>query len=157
MRAKAVLKLSLFGSPVAWIIEKINGWYFENYGYVLFVMVAIFFDHVLGTWVHGWIKRDFSFKKNVYGLFTKISLSVFVGIMIEGMTHIMGKENFITDYFSLVCRLMVFVYPAGSALWNCAIITKGVFPPVSFLKKVKGFNESLDLKQFDKNTENEKT
>ncbi len=150
-KAKATLYLSLSASPFAVLIEKFTAWYNINYGYVVFVLIAIMFDHFLGTWVHAFIKRDFSMKKNIQGLLIKCSMVLMVGVLVEGFKHILGSENFITDYFNLVSRLMVFIYPAGSALMNCAIITNGTFPPTSWMGKITKFNSNMDLKYFKGN------
>ena len=87
-------------------------------------------------------------KKNIIGLFVKTSMVVAVSVIIEGMTMILGEDNFVTGYFTILTRLMVFVYPAGSALVNCAIITNGKFPPTSFMSKITKFNKDLNLKDF---------
>lgn len=76
------------------------------------------------------------------------------------MASILGPGMFVTDYFAVVSRLMVFVYPAGSALMNVAILTDGAFPPVAWMERIKRFNSELDVKQFqgkeeDKNVPDE--
>ncbi|QLE02873.1 hypothetical protein HX109_15340 [Galbibacter sp. BG1] len=157
-KVKATLYISLIGSPLAFIVDKITHWYSLNFGYVSFVIIAILFDHFLGTWVHAWIKRDFSMKKNIQGLFIKSAMILFVGVLVEGFKHILGKDNILTDYFSMISRLMVFVYPAGSALMNCAIITNGAFPPTSWIKKITRFNKDMRLEHFkEKNTDENET
>jgi len=155
-RLWASLSLSFAFSPFAIVLDQINDWYFHNYSYIAFVFVAIIFDHALGTWVHGLIKRDFSIKKNIIGFFTKTVLVIIVGIIVEGMTEIMVHDNIIKDYFSLIARLMVFIYPAGSALMNCAVITNGKFPPIGFMERMKNFNKDLSINNFkeEKNEQN---
>ncbi|AGO48028.1 putative holin [Cellulophaga phage phi12:1] len=148
VKAESTAKIAVFVSPWYYLVKSINDWYFLNYGYVAFVFIAIAFDHFLGTWVHAWIKRDFSMKKNIYGFFTKITLVIMVGILTEGMQHILNSDSFISTYFSIVGKLMVFIYPAGSALMNCSIITHGKFPPIGLMNKIKNFNKNLDIKQF---------
>lgn len=147
-KINATVKLSIFLSPWLYVVSSISNWWMLNYGYVTFVFTAIMIDHVLGTWVHAFVKRDFSMKKNIFGFFTKVTLVVFVGFLAEGVAHIISDGNFIANYFSIVAKLMVFIYPAGSALMNSAIITDGKFPPIGFMNKIKKFNRDLDLSQF---------
>lgn len=154
-RLQGSFMLSLIASPIAYIFDHINEWYFNNYSYIAFVFVAIIFDHILGTWVHAFVKKDFCMRKNIVGFFTKTVLVIMVGIIVEGMGNILGPENIIKEYFSIMARLMVFIYPAGSALMNCYVITNGNFPPLGFIKKLRKFNENMNLKEFDQNKENE--
>ena len=64
-------KLALASSPFAYLLSFITDWFSLNSGYVIFVFIAIIMDHLIGTWVHLFIKRDFSMKKNITGFFTK--------------------------------------------------------------------------------------
>jgi len=144
----ATFWLALVASPIPMIIQQITDWYLSNYGYTLFVLTAIVFDYFLGTWIHGWIKRDFSIKKNVFGFIQKTSLIVIVSVIAEGFTTILGENNIIADLFVITTRLMVFIYPAGSALKSVYLITGGKFPPVGFINKISKFNKDLDVKDF---------
>lgn len=147
-KIKASFFLAVGSSPIYWLIEKFNDWYFENYGYVIFVFIAIIFDHFLGTWVHAFIKRDFSMKRNIIGFFTKIFLVIMVAVLVEGVANILGPQNLVTEYFAVISRLMVFIYPAGSALVNVSLITKGKFPPTAWMEKIMRFNKSMDINDF---------
>lgn len=131
--------------------EIFSEWITDNGGYLFFVLVAVGIDHFLGSWVHAFIKKDFTIKKNVFGLLSKIFLVISAGVLFEGFQYIYTEDNFITEYLTLITRLMVFLYPTGSALMNCAIITNGKFPPVALLRKLTRFNETLDLNEFKNN------
>lgn len=144
-------KIALALSPFAYISGLLTDWFSLNSGYVIFVFIAIIIDHLVGTWVHAFIKRDFQMKKNITGFFTKTFLAIAVGILAEGITYIIGDGIFVSDYFSILSRLMVFIYPAGSALMNVSVITKGVFPPTSWMEKIKKFNSNMDMDQFKQN------
>jgi len=54
----------------------------------------------------------------------------------------------VTDYFSILSRLMVLIYPAGSALMNFSLITKGNFPPTAWMDKIKEFNTKMKMDGF---------
>ena len=71
-----------------------------------------------------------------------------VVILTEGIQHILNSDSCISTYFIIVGKLMVFIYPAGSALMNCSIITHGQFPPIGLMKTIKNFNKHLDIKKF---------
>lgn len=147
---KSTLILAIVASAPVGLLETLTHWLSENGAYIFFVLVAITIDHILGSAVHLWLKKDFSFKKNITGVFTKLALVFSVGVLFEGFQFIYAQDNFITDYLSIITRLMVFLYPAGSAFMNCALLTNGKFPPVAFMQKITKFNQNLDLTEFKK-------
>jgi len=145
---KSALYLGIGASPIAYVIEKITDWSFENRDYIFFVLVAIAIDHILGSILHLVHYRDFTFKKNIQGLAIKIGLTVAMGFLFEGVNHLIQEDSFVKSYLVIVLRLSVFMYPAGSAFMNSSVITKGKFPPVGWIDKIKSFNKDLDLKNF---------
>ncbi|WP_271765934.1 hypothetical protein [Aquimarina algiphila] len=151
-KVKAALALSLSISPIAYFAEKITDWTFENEAYVVFVLGAIIVDHGLGTLKHLFIEKDFSIKDNLIGLIKKVGLVVTVGFLFEGVNFIVKEDSFVKSYAIIVLRMAVFLYPAGSAFWNSYIITKGKFPPVGFIDKMKRFNVNLDVREFKEAT-----
>ncbi len=148
-KAKSTLALALSLSPITYVIEQITHWTLANQTYIVFVFGAIAIDHVLGTLIHSFIKRDFSLKQNIIGLITKIGLVVAVGFLFEGVNHIVYQESFLKNYLIIVLRLAVFLYPAGSAFMNASIITNGKFPPIGWIEKIKKFQKNIDLKEFN--------
>lgn len=142
-KLKATFVLSLVSSPIAYIAEQFIKWGNEKIIYITFVLAAIIVDHALGSAVHLWHKRDFSFKKNIVGLLVKISLVVAFEIIMNGIYSILGA-GVLASYLSVVGELLVLFYPAGSALMNMSIITKGKFPPTAFIDRIKRFNNNLD-------------
>ncbi len=147
---KSTLVLSIFTAIPLGIWETITHWITQNGAYIFFVLIAITFDHLLGSAVHLWVKKDFSFKKNIIGVVTKLSLVFAVGVLFEGFQYIYPEKNLITDYLTVITRLMVFLYPAGSAFMNCGVLTGGRFPPFAFIKRRTKFNQNLDLNEFGK-------
>ena len=71
-----------------------------------------------------------------------------MGLLFEGVNHIIVAENFITDYLTIVLRLLVFMYPAGSAFVNSSTITNGKFPPSGFIQKLTKFQENININEF---------
>jgi hypothetical protein len=143
LQSSGVLALSI--SPFVYAVDKIMDWTTLNQEYVSFVFIAIMIDHILGTIIHGLIKKDFSLKKNIIGLFTKVGLVVAMGFLFEGIQSIVKEDSFAKEYLIIVLRLTVFLYPAGSAFMNSAIITKGKFPPIGWINKIKSFQTDLDI------------
>ena len=145
IKIKASFVLALSISPVAYCIDKVSVWTYNNQDFIMFVTLAIVIDHILGSYYHAFVKCDFTWKKNITGVGVKIGLVVMIGALFEGLSTITKHDSFLQDYLIIVTRLSVFLYPAGSALMNCAEITNGVFPPVGWIKKVKKFNTDLQL------------
>jgi len=148
VKFKSTLVLSIMTAAPVGLFETLSNWLIDNSAYIGFVLFAIVVDHILGSAVHLWVKRDFSFKKNIIGIFVKLGLVFTVGVLFEGFQYIYPEDNVITDYLSLITRLMVFLYPAGSAFMNCAILTKGKFPPIGWINKISKFNQNLNVSEF---------
>ena len=137
--------MALMVSPLTWLLDKLSIWHLENETYVTFVVGAIVVDHLLGSAYHAFWKRDFSLKLNVTGLILKLFIVVSVGYLFEGLNMLMAHESVLKDYTVMVLRLMVFLYPAGSAFGNSYEMTGRKFPPVGFMDKLKQFSESATL------------
>lgn len=152
-KIKSTLALAFATSPMAYVFEQVTKWTITNSVYVEFVLFAIIIDHLLGTIIHAFIKKDFTLKKNVIGLITKIGLAITMGLLFEGINHIVKEASFVKEYLIVVLRLTVFLYPAGSAFMNSSIITKGKFPPIGIINKIKSFQENSELKEFKKEAE----
>ena len=142
---KAVFMCSIVLSPLTWLITKLTDWQLANSSYVSFVLGAIAIDHLLGTVYHAFYLRDFSMKKNVSGLLVKLMLVVCMGYLFEGLDSLMIEESILKDYTVMVLRLMVFLYPAGSAFANSYEMTGRKFPPVGFMEKLKQFSKSATI------------
>ncbi len=133
--------------PVS-LMDLLFGWYIDNRVFLTLVFIAVAIDHLVGTYVHIAIKRDFSSKKNLKGLLVK-GFSVCAGYVLFEMIHqIMKDVNFVAIYFKVILQLTVLLYPAFSALKNISIINGGKFPPEIWFKKFEGFNKDLDINHF---------
>ena len=148
LKVQSAFLLSMVGTPFVFMSEGILEWFNLNIEFISFVFGAVVLDHLIGSYVHLYIKKDFTLKKNIQGFFMKTALIVAVFFIGRGMVNILGEESIVSNYFRVVMRLMVFLYPAGSALVNCSVITNGKFPPLGFMKKISQFNSNLDLDQF---------
>lgn len=149
------LWLSLPAAIVGWAM----GWAMDvnNIDYVRVVLIAIAIDHIFGTIVHsGLYKNDFSILKNLFGLALKILVVILMGFIFHGLAVLTIQEDFIYRYLVLTTRVLVFLYPAMSAMRNCNIITKGVFPSDIMMMKGTKFNNTMDIKVFTETEEKEK-
>ena len=146
--------LLILAMPLAttMLINPISLWVDKNIAYIGFVLIAIAIDHLLGSAVHIFIKKDFTFKQNIIGLAIKLSLVLSVGILFEGFQFLYPDKTpmiqVVLDYLLAITRIMVFLYPASSAFVNSSILTTGKFPPLGWIQRVESFNKSMDIKNF---------
>lgn len=144
----AAVKLAWIPAIFFSIGQGFSAWYMLNYWYMAFVLFAIGIDHILGTWVHYFIKKDFDKKKNIRGFFTKLIVSI-IGYAIFIMIHeIMKEVAFVAIYFKIVIQLMVFVYPASSIVSNLRILSEGRFPPDWMYGRWNKFQKTGDINNF---------
>jgi hypothetical protein len=146
-KVKSSFVLSSILTPAVYLSDFILDWRTENKAFLIFVLGAIAIDHIIGTIIHAFYLRDFSLIKNIKGLLTKIFLVMAIGFLFEGMSYILKEESFIATYLGMLLNLTVFLYPAGSAFLNAAIMTNGVFPPVGLINKIRKFGENANLKE----------
>jgi uncharacterized radical SAM superfamily protein len=126
-------------APFVWLAEHLLNWTITNNVYATLVLFAIAADHVLGTAYHLFWKRDFSIKKNLTGLIVKLLIVVTVGYLFEGLNEMMAGVPILKDYTITTLRLLVFLYPAGSAFNNSYEMTNKQFPPMGFMEWLKKF------------------
>lgn len=148
-KINASFQLGFFLSPIPFLIERLDGWLLENRIYIAWVLWAIFADWVIGIIWHC-INKDFSIGKNAMGLTIKIGMALFAGSLFEALPYFMGNNDTISSVLLIVTRMAVFLYPAGSTWVNMSKITKGKFPPVGFLNRIRNFEENLDINEFNK-------
>ena len=144
LKFEASIKLSILFSPFAFFIEVLTDWSLINAGYVLFVFGAIVLDHAFGSYRHLYVDKDFTFKQNIKGFFLKLLVAIAGIFLFEGINHIIVKDSLLKDYLEIVMRLIVFLYPAGSAFGNMSIVTNGKFPPEAWINRLKNFQKNLD-------------
>lgn len=147
-------KLGVLTAMFPAILQSLSGWYVENSVFMSFVTLAIFLDHLSGSYVHWFIAKDFNWKENRNGLFLKISSTVVGYVLLEMLHQIVDDVDFIAIYLKITLQLVVFLYPASSAFGNLHIITKGKMPPKWLMTGVKRFEDDGDLSHF-KTTKNQ--
>lgn len=121
------------------------GWYIDNKVFMYFVTGAIFIDHILGSWKHSQVDKDFSWKKNATGLFLKMSVTFMGYILFEMFYQIAQDVEFIALYLKVLLQLVTFMYPASSAFKNSYVLTNGKFPSKGLMKIFQLFEDTADL------------
>lgn len=143
------LPVTFFMNIMSWATSE------ANTDYVRIVLTAIAIDHILGTIAHSrFYKDDFSLIKNIGGLGIKILVVVTMGSLFEGLAELAITEDFVYRYLFFVTRILIFFYPARSAMKNCYIVTRGAFPPKVLMEKSDKFNNTLDINVFKKKEDN---
>lgn len=155
VKLQSTLKLGLLLSPFSLLWDKFKLWTVDNADYITVVLIAIAIDHILGSIKHAWFDKDFTFKKNILGLLMKVGLVAACGVLFEAFNVIIKDDNFIKEYLNIITRLIVFLYPAGSAFGNSAVISGGKFPPQAWLDKLNKFQSSLNTKDLSEKDNNQ--
>lgn len=151
IKLKATAVLAVPFSIVTWIISAIAHWSISNSDYIAGVLICIAIDHIVGSIYHAVKAKDFTFKKNAAGLITKLAMCAGAAILFEIIHNVVKEATLVYEYLKIVTRLIVILYPAGSAFMNMSALTNGVFPPLGWISKIKTFNKDLDLEKFTKN------
>lgn len=155
----SALKLAAVPAVGLSISERFTGWYVESFVFIWMLGFALVADLIVGIWKH-LLNETFSPKKMLWGFGQKLGLIILVYFLTEAFIQIISDADLDSVYFKVATKLMIFIYPAGNALVNVGIITKGKFPPLGFLKKFEKFNNTLDVNVFkqkedeSKNTDN---
>ncbi len=144
----ATVKIAVIPALFMSIIEGLSKWYIVNQWFMIFVFYAIAIDHILGSIVHAFIKKDFTLKKNGIGLLIKISFCITGYSLFVMIPEILKGVPFLPEYLTMLIQFIVFIWPGGSAMGNMSIITGGKFPPVGWMKKLEKFQENIDITEF---------
>jgi hypothetical protein len=144
-KIKASFFLGATLTPFALILQKFLDWYIINQVTIFFISGAVLCDWFGGIIKHIMLK-SFSWKENGKGLLIKVAMVVISSFLAEGLIHFLGN-NFLSTALITALRLSTFMYPAGSCWMNMNIITKGLFPPIGLINRIKSFNQNLNIKE----------
>ncbi|MDM1408048.1 hypothetical protein [Myroides sp. DF42-4-2] len=153
------VKLSGVVGVLAVVVGNVSGvftqWWSENIDYVVIALGLVAVDHLLGSGVHLWLKKDFQWPKNIIGLMIKLSMVLCGGLIFEGLAHITKEQDLVYTYLKMTTRLIVCIYPGLSAMRNMNFVTRGVFPPAALVGKFDSFQKDLSVEKLKKGKENE--
>ena len=151
MKLLICMCFSVAASPLAYVLDYYTGIIHENRNFIVLILSAFIIDVVFGMWKHLKL-HTFSFSELLTKALTKIAVVVMAMVLFNAMAGVEGVgETGIKVYLLLIGKLMVMVYLSGSAFNNMYIITNGTFPPYSWMKRMKNFNESLDVNNLKSN------
>lgn len=139
--------VSLYGIVGMKFAQMFDIWFVENFDYFAIAMALVAVDHLLGSIVHRFIKKDWSWKINSIGLLIKVFM-VLIGIFVfDGLVHLAKNQSLIYEYMKMVTSLVVCLYPASGVMKNMSIITKGKFPSKVLIERFNNFSKTLDTKE----------
>jgi hypothetical protein len=156
VKMMATIKLGILLSPITFLFDLMSKWTIDNGDFIGVVLGAIIIDHILGSIKHAFYYMDFTWRENIRGIFTKIALVVACGFLFEGLQVVIHGETILTEYLKTITRLIVFLYPAGSAFQNSSVLTGGKFPPNIWLEKLKKFQKDMKIENFNQDIKNKK-
>ena len=123
--------LSAFIAPLRKLVS-------DELSFFSVLTMALLIDLVIGI-IKYWKLSQFSFREMVTGLIIKVAVAY--GGMLIFLSFQSLDPGIAADWFGLLAKFTVLVYPAGSAFANMYVITAGRFPPIAFMKKLKDFDQ----------------
>ena len=154
-KINASFKLCMFPAVAVSAFEYFSGLYTTDLSFLYGVLFVLMIDHVLGSYLHYFVDKDFAFKTNLLGLLKKLTVILSGYSMLLIMHDALDEVEFLDVYFKVMVKLMVLLYPLGSALVNMSKVTNGAFPPSGLLKKIKNFEKTGDLESLKEKTESD--
>lgn len=148
----SAVMLGIMTSPFAWMVQKFNYYILVDKDFACIVLLSIIIDFLSGILKH-WKLHDFDFKELAMGLLIKTFVAYMGMVLFSNLTLIQEVKDieWLADKVKLVGKLSVLFYLSGSAFNNLYIISGGKYPPMSWMKRMKGFEKSLDISDlFDK-------
>jgi len=141
-------------TPIVFLLETFELWLGNNKQFTTAVILLIFINMVVGSYMH--IKnKDFKWRKVIL---KTISMILIVNITYVVLELVIGRagSNFIVEGFRATIKVATLLYPASKILKNIFILSKGEHPPKWLMVKVYNFQKNGDLKKFlEKNLEEE--
>lgn len=132
--------VSPFFSTLAFIITPIKLLLESEKDFFVMLTMAIIIDLIVG--IMKYIKlHKFSFKDMVLGLIVKVVVGY--GGMMLFLAFASLEDGWVSEWFLLMAKFTILLYPAGSTLANMYVLTDKRFPPISFMKRLKAFDAVL--------------
>ena len=157
VKINASFKLCMLPAVAVSVFEYFSGLYTTDLSFLYGVLFVLMIDHVLGTYLHYFVDKDFTFKANLLGLLKKLTVILSGYSMLLIMHDALDEVEFLDVYFKVMIKLMVLLYPLSSALVNMSKVTNGAFPPSGLLKKIKNFEKTGDLESLKEKTKSDKS
>lgn len=142
----SLMLTSFILAPFVWISDVLTNHVFLSAEFVKILVLALVIDVVTGAMKHLKLKT-FDWRELFTGFTVKVAIS-FMGMAMFNSFASMEDFNStpaFRDYFILIGKLCNFLYVGGSAFNNMFIVTNGKFPPVSWMSRMKKFNDTLSV------------
>lgn len=146
----AIGKLAIVPSAFIFAMQRITSWYTVNEAFIQVVLGVLILDHIIGSYVHLRIKKDFTIEENITGLIKKLVVITASYYVLESIHFVLKAVPFISGYFEVIIQVSILIYPALPLLKNLSLISDGRFPPKWLFKSIEDFNQKGDLKAFKK-------
>ena len=155
VKINASFKLCMLPAVAVSVFEYFSGLYTTDLSFLYGVLFVLMVDHVLGTYLHYFVDKDFTFKANLLGLLKKLTVILSGYSMLLIMHDALDEVEFLDVYFKVMIKLMVLLYPLSSALVNMSKVTNGAFPPSGLLKNIKNLEKTGDLESLKEKTKSD--
>lgn len=132
---------SPFFATVALLFDPLRQLIADELSFFSILTMALIIDLIIGA-IKYWKLSQFSFKKLLLGLMIKVIVSY--GGMMLFLSFKSLDPGIAAEWFALVAKFTVLLYPAGSAFTNMYTVTDGKFPPLGFMKKLQTYGDSTD-------------
>lgn len=146
MVAMVVAPLTWLGNMLAALWLGYSPLFTQDLEFVRVLAMCLVLDLLMGVWKHLKL-HTFDFKECYTGFLTKVFISIVGMLLFNALSSINELEQLpaINGYLLLVGKIMNIVYLGGSALSSMYVVSGSKFPPVAFMKRLKKFNNTLNV------------
>lgn len=164
IKMEVSIGVAILLSPLVLIISNLSEYLLgfapilvKDSDFLRIIILFLFFDLVLGAWKH-WEQKTFDWKRLYTGFLEKVFVSLIGMVLFNAVSSIKEFQEIhdLERWFILTGKLMNLFYIGGSAFSSMYVITGGKFPPIGFMKRLKSFNETLNINELTKNDTEEK-
>jgi hypothetical protein len=142
--------LSPFFATIALYVNPISEMFDDEKSFFVMLTTALIIDLIMGVMKHLKLNQ-FSFRNLVLGLIVKVLVAYCGAVLFFSFAGL--EDGWLAEWFKLVAKFTVLVYPTGSAVSNMYVITGGRFPPVSFMRKLDTFKEIVAIVEAEDKSE----
>jgi hypothetical protein len=134
------------GSAVLKILEYTQDVFINNLIFILLIFFVYVIDIGFGIAKHLKL-NDFSFRALLLHAMLKIYIGFGAMLIFNAFGFVLQEDaTIIKTYFVMVGKLLTMTYYAGSAFNSMSVLTNGKFPPISWMKRMREFNKTLNPK-----------
>jgi hypothetical protein len=148
LKIKILIAASSIGAVLGKLIQPLSDFLLEEKGFFFLLTIAIVVNMCAGIVKH-WKASQLDFKEFIIGTLEVVFICGAGFSLFLAIANIEGVSNTdIGEWFLLLGRITVILYPAGSAFKNMHYITNGRFPSHGFMKRLKKYEKTGNIKSF---------